>query len=103
MKLSVQMDKTYGGHDLYDCNLVVCRQGSNVQIQIHSRVAGAQKGGALEISRPTAKKLAYALLFATAAGSGDTATVDVKEVPDWQPVVSDSMGETRKSPSVVHD
>ncbi len=96
MKLSVQMDETYGGHDLYDCQLEVCRQDSNVQIQIHNRMPGPQQGGSLEMTRATAKKLAYALLFITAAGSGDTATVDVKEVPDWQPAVTDSMSTVPK-------
>ncbi len=96
MKLSVQMDESYGGHDLYDCQLEVLRQDGNVKIRIDNRMPGPQRGGSLEMTRATAKKLAYALLFTTAAGSGDTATVDVKEVPDWQPAVTDSMSALRK-------
>jgi hypothetical protein len=100
MKLAVQLDQTYGGHDLYDCNIEISRNGGNVQINFSNRLPGVQKGGSLEITRATAKKLAYGLLFATAAGSTGTAILDVKEVPDWEPAHSDVMTDRSGVPTL---
>ncbi|MFB3815030.1 MAG: hypothetical protein ACE14L_13055 [Terriglobales bacterium] len=105
MKLSVRTDHTtYGGHDLYDCKLEVSRHGGNVQISITNCLPGAQQGGSLEITRATAKKLAYALLFAVSAGANGTASLDVKEVPDWEPAHSDAMDTgTRATVAALRD
>jgi hypothetical protein len=100
MKLSVQTDETHGGHDLYDCSIEIARNGGNVQINIANRLPGPQQGGSLEITRATAKKLAYALLFATSAGATGTARFDVKEVPDWEPAHSDVMTDRGEVPAM---